>query len=891
MTDDPSTSRASGPPALARRVIGWVVPANEAEVVRGELLEGFRTRAGTEGPAAARRWYRRAVWGFVLRAHAVRRTTTREEREDGMGTLESLWGDVRWALRSLRKRPTFTAVAVATLALGIGANSAIFTLVSAHFFEPLPYDHPDELVLLWETGRNNLDVNTVAPGNYFAWREQAASFADIAAYNVDDATLSGEEAAERVSSSLVTPHFFDVLGVTPALGPGFDETSVRASDAMQVVLSHGLWTRRYGADPGIVGTDIRIDGRPYTVVGIMAPDFRQPERTLTWQATELWRPMLLDAQRDDHGSRYLRTVARRNPGVTFEQARDEMDRMAVRLREEYPAANAGRSILVRTLDEYLMGAARPTLVMLLVAGAAVLMIVCANVANLTLARGEERRREFAVRAALGSGGARLLRQVIVEGVVLAMVGAALGSLLVVAGRGALQTIQARFFTGLVDVSVDLRVIAFTTAVGVGAGVLFGLPLARSAGRTGLRAALVEGGQRAGGSVGGGATRNLLIVGQVGLATALLVVATLLSRSFYEMVSVPPGFDARGVLTFTVSPSSAEYPDRADVEQYHRELLAEVGAVPGVEAVGIVSDLMFTTENMNTTLEIEGRPTEPELAPRSEFHVMLPEYFDVLGIPLRRGELPDGWTVPEEVPVVLNERMTELYWPGEDPIGARFAMDWQEGTLFRVVGVVGDVLDDGYDAEADPVFYIPFAGMPRRRMSYVLRTTGDPGALMGEVRAAVGRIDADIPAGDLRPLEGMMAETVARPRAASLIGLTFALIALLVSTAGIYGVLSYAVQARTREIGIRAALGADGRALVGMVMGQSTRLIAMGLLLGVAGALASGRLLSGLLFGVRAWDPLSLLGAVAILSAAGLLASWVPARRAVAVDPREALRSE
>lgn len=879
------------PPRLAQALLRRVVPGPEADVALGELLEEFRARRATHGAGAARRWYRRAVRGFVLRALAVRAATTLDEGGGGMGWLDDVTGDVRCALRALRKRPTFTAVAVATLALGIGANSAIFTLVSAHFFEPLPYAHPDDLVLLWETERDDLEVTTVAPGNYFRWREDAASFTDIAAYNVDFATLSGDGFAERVNAGLATPNFFDVLGVRPLLGPGFSDASVRAADQLQVILGHGLWTRRYGADPAIVGRDIRIEGRPYTVVGVMPARYRQPERTLTWQATELWRPMLLDAQRDDHGSRYLRTIARRAPGVAVDQARREMDLLAARLAEEFPEANGGRRVLVRTLDEYLMGAARPTLVMLLLAGAAVLLIVCANVANLTLARGEERRREFALRAALGSGRARLLRQVIVEGVVLALLGAALGTALVIGGHGLLQSIQSRFFTGLVDVAVDWRVISFTTAVAVASGVLFGLPLARAASRPELRECLVEGGARSGDGSRASRTRSLLIVGQVGLATTLLVVATLLSRSFNELVNVPPGFDPRGVVTFTVSAPSATYPDEASVYRYHRELTDRVAALPGVEEVGMVSDLMFTTENMNTTLAIDGRPADPATAPRAEFHVMSPEYFDVLGIPLVRGELPDAWRAGDEVGVVVNERMAEAYWPGESPIGARFSIDWGGTPAFRVVGVVGDVLDDGYDAVADPSFLVPFAGMPRRRMSYVARVSGEPTEVMGALRAAVAALDPDIPAGELGLLSGMMAETVARPRAASLIGLTFALIALLVSSAGIYGVLSYVVQSRTREIGIRSALGASGGQLVGMVMGQSTRLIVVGLLLGTVAALASGRLLSGLLFGVRAWDPVSLVLACAVLAAAGLTASWLPARRAVTIDPREALRAE
>lgn len=805
------------------------------------------------------------------------------------GGFDGWWADVRWALRGLRRRPGFTIVAAATLALGIGANTAVITLVSAHFFESLPYEEPDDLVLIWETSRNSTDVTTVAPGNYWTWREEAESFVDIAAYNVDFATLSGEQSAERVDASLVVPHFFSVLGSAPMLGGGFDEASVRASDGLQVVLSHSLWTRRYGADPGIIGRDIRIDGRPHTVMGVMPSAFRQPERSLSWQNTELWRPMLLDESRDNHGSRYLRTIARRKPDVSVEQARLEMEAMARRLVEAFPEENAGRSVLVFTLDDYLLSDARPTLLMLLVAGAAVLLIVCANVANLTLARGEERRSEFAVRAALGSGRRRLVRQIVVEGVVLAVVGAALGTLLVYAGRDLLQTVQVRFFSGLVDARVDVRVIVLTAAAALGSGLLFGLPLARAASKPDLRDALT--GARRGMGRTSETTRSLLVIGQVGLATTLLIVAALLSRSFTAMIDVPPGFEPDGIVAFTVSPPTVAYPERTDVLGYHDRLLERVSQIPGVQQVGTVSDLMFTTENMFTTFEIPGRTHDPEARPRAEYHVVLPEYFAVLEIPVIAGTLPDAFVEGDEMPIVVNEAMAAAFWPDGDALGSVATLEWMEPSQMRVVAIVGDVLDDGYVATADPAFFLPFRMAPRRRMSYLVQAAGDPGALFGPLREAVDAIDSDIPAGDLRQLDGMLAESVARPRAASLIGVTFALIALLVSAAGIYGVISYSVQRRTHELGIRSALGAGAGELVSMVMGRTSRQLVIGLVLGTGGALLAGRRLAGLLFGVRVWDPVSLIASVAILALVGMFASWVPARRVVSIDPREALRAE
>jgi len=807
-----------------------------------------------------------------------------------MSWLGDLGGDLRWAMRTLHAKPGFAAVAATTLALGIGANSAIFTLINAHFLAPLPYEHPNTLVLLWETGRNSTDVTTVAPGNYWTWREEAGSFEDIAAFNVDFATLSGDGAAERVTASIVSPHFFEVLGARPALGPGFNDASVRANGVEQVILGHALWMRRYGGDPGVIGSDIRIDGRSYTIQGIMPPTFRQPERSLSWQVTEVWRPVLLDGSRDDFGSRYLRTVARLRPGASVEQARSEMSAMAARLALMHPESNGGRTVLVRTLDEYLLGAARPTLLLLMGAGVAVLLIVCANVANLTLARGQERRREFVLRAALGSGTTRLIRQVIIESVTLACIGAFAGIAVLLAGRSLLQAIQVRYFSGLVDVTVDWRVVAFTVVLAIGAGILFSLPLARSASRPELRGALGEGSERSGGSARANRVRDLLIVGQVGLATTLLVIATLLARSFNELVNVPPGFRADDIVTFTVAAPSATYSDASAIDRYHRDILARVSSIPGVDGVGMVSDLMFTTENMWTTVGIDGNDSEDAAAPRTEFHVVLPSYFEVLDIPIREGTVPPDRRYIDEIPVVVNERMAELHWPAGNALGSSFTTEsgGASDRILRVHAIAGNMLDDGYDAAAEPAFFIPFGASPWRRMSYLVRTS-DGSALAEPIRAAVAQVDPDIPAADLQLLESMLAESVARPRAASLIGLTFALIALLVSASGIYGLLSYAVEARTREIGIRSALGATGSQLISMVMGHSTRLVVIGLVLGVLGALVAGRAISGLLFGVRSWDPISLAGAAVILGAVGSFAAWIPARRAVRVDPRDALR--
>ncbi len=802
--------------------------------------------------------------------------------------------EIRWAVRALIRRPAFAATAVLTLALGIAAMSAVLTLFNAQRMSRLPYERPERLALLWETEAASGETSTVSPGNYWAWRERARSFSDLAAFNVDLTTLSGSGPAERMTASVVTPNFFAVLGVGPALGSLFDRRSAREADYDLVVLSHALWTRRFGQDPNLVGADIRLDGRPHRVVGVMPPEFRQPERSLTWQRPQLWRPMDIESGRADFRSRYLRTVGRLEAGVTLESARIEMAQQVRRLAEEQPEFNGTHGFSVRSLDDYLLRDGFSTLLMLSAAGVALLLIVCANVANLTLARTHERARELAVRAALGSGSRRLFRQLLVESAVVAVVAAGLGALLVYGGRGALQYVQARFFSELVDVAVDIRTFLIMGGLALATALLLGIPVASAASRVDLGAVLSEGGKRAGVGPGARRLRSLLIVGQVALATALLSVAVLLSRSFLATVNVPPGFEARNRVTFAMTVPASRYPERDDVEQFYRNALREVGAVPGVVALTMASDLPFTSENRWTTVGFVGRPYDERTAPRVDFHTVLPDYFGVMGIPMVHGTTfePRWEPVEGDVPVVVNRHLATMMTPDGNAVGRALELHGSEGTTtLTVVGVVDNVLDDGFTASSEPIFYRPFGSNPQRRMAVVAEVRGESAGVLSDLRTALARVDPDVPAAGLRTVESLLAETVARPRAASLIGAAFAVLALLVAAAGIYGVLSYLIQARTRELGIRAALGATARQLVRMVLGQSGKLLLIGLVFGWTAALVAGRGLSGLLFGVPSWDPVSLVGASVLLGAVGTLAAWLPARRAARADPMLALRQE
>jgi predicted permease len=891
--DEGEREAKKGPPRLGELLLAALLPTSEAQEVLGGLRERWGELARDEDERVADRWYRRQVAGFFARAWTIRRSggfgDERAKVGDTMGRFESLMGDVRWAIRSLRRRRTFTVVALLTLGLGIGVNSAVFTLVEAHFLAPLPYDTPEEVVLLWEAERGSTDVTTVSPGNYHTWKRDAGAFRGVAAYNVDQATLSGDGVAEGVVASVVTPGFFDVLGVRPVLGSRFDERAATEAAGRVVILGHGLWIRRYGSDPTIVGRDIRIDGAAHTVVGVLPPSFRQPEKSLSWQSAELWRPLLIEEQREDFDSRYLRVVARLAPEVSLERAREEMTSMAAAMAAAYPEQNGGHEIQVWAVDDYLVGASRPVLLLLLAASTAVLLIVCSNVANLTMARGQDRRGEFAVRAALGSGGHRIARQVIVESVVLALGGALIGAFGLVLGREALQTLQERFFSSLVPIDVGAEVLVATTLVAILSGVLAGIPLARTAYGTELRAALGEGGARSGRGPGG--TQDALVVGQVALATSLVVVALLLSRSFSAIVSVPPGFASDGLVTFEVTAPTARYADRDAVERYLRDVWGAVEELPGVRAVSMVSDLPFTTENRWTVLAVDGLPFDRENPPRAELKSISPEYFDVMEIPVMRGALPaDTWqAIDDERPVVVNERLASLFWPGQDPIGRAFAETYDDGPRYRVAAIVGDVLDDGFEGRPDPLFYLNWGAQPRRRMSFVLAVEGGGAEVAPAIRRALSTVDPDIPAAGLRTLDELLGETVVRPKAASLISGILALVALLVSAAGVYGVLANMVQGRTMEIGIRCALGAPRSEITGIVLRHTTRLLALGLVIGVSGAILTARALSAVLFDVAPWDPVTLVGSATLLVSVGLIAAWLPVRRALGVDPIETLR--
>lgn len=878
------------PPALLRGLLRWAAGTADAEVADGDLQEAFGERVERQGLPEARKWYLRQVMGFVLRVPVARARTV---GEGGMSWIREGMRDVRWAARGMRRRPAFTVVAVTTLALGIGSNSAVLTLVSASFLAPLPYEHPKELVTIWHGPEPiSAAVETVAPGTYFAWKEAAGSFAGLAAFNVNETTISGAGEAARVTGSAVTPDFFEVLGARPKVGATFTPASAREAAGSVVVLGHDLWVQRFGADPDIVGRSIRLAGRPHTVVGVMPSSFRQPEQELEYQRADFWRPLMLEERHDDFYSRFLRVVARLAPGVSVDQANVELDGIAQRLARQNPDEERSFAAVARGLRSDLMGQVRPALVLLMAAGASVLLLVCANVANPTLARGQERQREFAVRTALGCGGGRLARQILVEGIVLAVAGAALGTAAVLLASRALQSAQHRYFSVLTDVSVDVEVVGLTTIVALLAGLLFATPLARTASRRSLRGALAAGGGATGWGRRTGLLRNTMVVGQVALATMPLAVAALLVRSFDTLVGVPPGFDPPGRITLDLYPPPRTYPEPADRERYFREILREVEALPGVASAAVASDLPFSDWNMGARPALADRPYEEAKAVAAGLQGVSPSYFQVMGIPVLEGQVfGEGWPSDEIVPVVIGETLARALVPGGRALGRTIFLGDDTVHAHPVVTIVGDVRDDGYAAPPEPMLYMPFGPRGLWFGSLVVRAVTDRSEVIPGIRAAVRGVDPDIPAANLRTMDAMLASTVSVPRTASRAGTGVAVLALLIAAAGIYGILSYSVRVRTREIGIRAALGADPQAIVSAVVGRSIRLLALGLFLGVGGALAAGSALSSFLFGVQSWDPARLATAVVLLALVGVVAAWAPASRAIRIDVTEALRAE
>ncbi|MGH9852315.1 MAG: ABC transporter permease [Blastocatellia bacterium] len=809
--------------------------------------------------------------------------------------MQTFWQDLRFGARTLLKNPGFTAIAIITLSLGIGANTAIFSVANAALLRPLPYQNPDELVMVWETApKLGFPHNDVAPANFIDWRDQNQVFAHIAAFGAASLSLTGRGEPERIEGERVSASLFPLLGVAPALGRVFTEQEDHAEAQRVIVLSHGLWQRRFGGDPGIVGQSLTLDNRPYTVVGVMPAHFRFPGRE-----QEFWTPMAFApeeaAGRGDH---YLSVVARLKPGVSRQQAQAEMEAIAARLQQQYPRTNTDQGVALVPLREEFAGAIRKPLLILLGVVGFVLLIACANVTNLLLARATSRQKELTIRAALGASRLRLIRQLLTESILLALSGGAVGALLAIWGVDLLETLTPENLAQARGVVVDGRVLAFSAIISLLTGVVFGLAPALQVSRLNLTEALKEGGRSGVGSVGGSRLRGALVVGEIALSLVLLTGAGLMIKSFYRLTSVDPGFQPDKTLTMRMQLSGEKYGNPVKRRAFYDQMLQQVQSLPGVQQAGVITQLPLTTQGLSFSFSLEGQPPMPSAnLPQAAFRVISQDYFRAMGIPLLGGRsfTPQD-TADAQAVIVINRTMAERFWSGQEALGKRFKIGSSDSQnpWMVVVGVVGDVRQSSLDQALKPEMYVShlqdrrFFAIPR---DLVVRTVSDPLAMAATVRAEIWKLDKDLPLFRVRTMEQILSASVAGQRFNMLLLAVFAALAMLLAAVGIYGLMSYATAQRTREIGVRLALGARASDVLRLVMKQGLILTISGVAVGLAGAFALTRVMTGLLFGVSATDPVTFTLIAALLTLVALVACWIPARRATKVDPMIALRCE
>ncbi len=797
--------------------------------------------------------------------------------------------DVRFGLRVLFKHPGFTAVAVLTLALGIGANSAIFSVVNAVLLRPLPYKQPAQLVRLYESLPGGGEGSVSVP-NLNDWREQNDVFTAIAAYEYSDFSLQNQDQPERVIGARVSPNLFEVLGVAPQQGRALAEGEDRAGNHRVVVLGHALWQRNFAGDPQAVGRQITLGGESYTVVGVMPESFEFPQ----FRTAQLWTPLVFsERMAASRGSHAYNALGRLKDGVSLERAREQMTTIARRLEQQYPDAQTGRGVRLIELQEEVVQGVRPALLMLLAAVGFVLLIACTNVANLLLARAATRRREIAIRTALGAGRLRLIRQFLTESVLLSLAGGALGLVLAQWGVDALASLAAESLPRVSGVGLDERVLGFTLLLSLVTGIGFGLAPALQISKADVQDALKEGGNAVN-SPRGKRLRAVLAVAEVASALVLLIGAGLLVKSFIQLQNVQTGLRPENVLTMRLTLPATKYDTNQKATDFHRQLLARVAALPGVEAVGEVNMLPVQSFGTNGTIQVEGQPPDPpERAPLVEFRAASPGYFGALGIPVVAGRNFEARDDENAPPVaVVNQTFAKRFFPNEEAVGKRIRMG---ETWMSIVGVVGDVKQGGLTRAVSPEMFAPYTrplwpGMTQN-MSLVVRAQGDPAALAPAIKREVLSVDPNQPVYSVYTMEQVLERSVSGRRLNMLLLTIFAVLAVTLAMIGIYSVMSYLVTQHTREIGIRMALGAQPRDVLRLILGQGLWLALLGVVLGAVGALALTRLMSNLLFGVTATDPLTFVVGAALLLLTALLACYIPARRAMKVDPLIALRYE
>jgi len=802
--------------------------------------------------------------------------------------LSSLRRDLQYALRTVGRNPGFACVSVLALGLGIGANSAIFTVVNSVLLQPLHFDKPGQLVVIHERNlKAGFPQFSLSPGNYLDFRDHNHSFSGIAAVGGAGFNLSGGTQPERLRGSRVTVDFFQVLGRTPMLGRTFTAQEAQLGGPLVAILSYGLWQRRFAGNRDALGQTLKMNEELYNVVGVMPADFDFPGRT------DVWTPLTMNTQNwQQRGGHYLSGVGRLKDGATLAGAQADLNVIAARAEQQFPASNAGWDTTLRSLQEQMVGNVRPAMITLTAAVGFVLLIACVNLANLLLSRSTARRREMGIRSSLGAGRARLIRQLLTESVVLSLLGAAFGLVLARVGTGLLVNLSPNILPRAKEIALDARALGFTGAIAVLTGLLFGLAPAIHMAKTDLMASLRDGGR--GNAIGfrRNRLRSVLVVGEVALALILLSGAGLLMRSFYRLQSMDAGFDPRGVLTFRTNLPGAKYKTDESQAAFYRRALEQIRAIPGVSAAGAAQVFPLSGSDYILDFTQVGKPpVAPGSEPNAAYYAATPGYFSALHIPLKAGrdfnEHDDAGAAPV---AVISETMAQQFYRNENPLGQRIQMG-NSSKPAEIVGVVGDVRDQELESKGRAAVYEPAAQVPFGSMYFGVRTEGDPAGLISGVRAVMREIDSELPLDAVGTVDALVSTSLSQRRFAMLLMAIFAGLALVLAMVGIYGVISYSVTQATQEIGIRMALGAGRGHVLRIVLSYAGLLMAAGLAAGIGASLLTGRFLATQLFEIKTTDPLTLAAVALTLTATGLAASMIPAWRAMRVDPLVALRNE
>jgi putative ABC transport system permease protein len=812
--------------------------------------------------------------------------------------MDKLLQDLRYGFRGLIKSPAFTAIAVIAIALGVGATTSIFSVVNAVLFRSLPYHDPERLVVVWEKNiaRDRRD-NVVSPANYLEWVEQNQSFEQMAAvYPESRTSLTGAGEPEEFPAHIITASFFPVLGVQPALGRNFTEVEDSAAGDNVAIISYGLWQRRFGGDASIFDKPVTLDGRATTIVGVMPADF-----DFFNKKADVWLPLRLDRSRNyrETSGRFLSSVARLKEGVSVASAQADMETLAKRFEEQYPAFNKGWGANVVPIHEQVVGGVKTLLIVLFAAVCFVLLIACANVANLLLARAAGRQREFALRVALGAGRGRIIRQLLTESLLLAGVGGIAGLFLAYWGVELLVSFAPQNIPRLNEIGVDKQVLAFTLGVSLLTGIIFGLLPAFQASNPDLNESLKEGSRSSTGGIKTRRVRSTFVVAEVALALVLLVGAGLLIRSFMHLQRVDTGFNAENVLTMRVMIPVSKYREGQQRVSFYKQAEERIASLPGVTSVGAINWLPLGGQRSATSFSFEDRPSTAQAGekPVTDVRVITPSYFQAMGIPLIKGRLFDEQDVAAGRKVmVISDHLAKKFFPGEDPIGKRLIIDWDRPPVTdEIIGVVGDIKDQALDSDFAPTIFWPHGRQPYPFMHLIVRTTSDPMSMVGAIQNEIRAVDPEQPVSDIRPLSQVVSTSIARPRFNMLLLGIFAGVALVLASVGIYGVMSYSVTQRTHEIGIRMALGAQQSDVLRLLLKQGMTVAAFGIGIGLLGTfvltLVFKKQLSSLLYEIGVNDPVTLAGISLILLIVALGAIFVPSRRATKVDPIEALRYE